>query len=116
MNQKIEKYQSGRIKINNITYIKDVIVGENCVFSPWVRKKSHNIQLKELERALEMNPVILVIGTGTGGGMKVSKSLIKSITDKGVKVVVKTTSKAVKVYNKYVNDDKVVVGAFHLTC
>lgn len=48
--------------------------------------------------------------------MKVPKEIIKELEKIRIKVIVENTKEAVKIFNEYVEKNKKVVCAVHLTC
>lgn len=111
----IEKYSFGYMTINGQPYDHDVLVSPGEV-KKWWRKDGHNIAKEDLKKALEMNPEIIVIGTGASGMMKVAKEVQNYITTKKIEVAIEVTEKAKDVYNQLEGHGKKVAGLFHLTC
>lgn len=113
---KIEEYRFGYIKIDGKEYRKDVIITSNKVLHPWWRKEGHKLFPEDLQDILEEDFEIIVIGTGAYGMMKVPPETENFLKGKGKIVVKETTGQAVNIFNKFVEEGKKVVGAFHLTC
>ena len=111
----IESYSFGRIVIEGRKYSSDVLVYPESVQDAWQRLEGHNLQLKDLEDALQHSPDVLVIGTGTFGKMKVTPELKAVLEQKGLKVIVARTGQAMRKYNEMQSEGK-VVAALHLTC
>jgi hypothetical protein len=112
----IDHYEFGSITINGKTYNSDVIVTPDKVIDNWWREEGHEIAPIDIEDVLDEGHRVMVVGTGMSGEVKVlteTKDLIKS---KGIQLVIKNTSEAVKIYNKFEEQGVDVVGLFHLTC
>jgi len=109
----IDNYSFGRIEINNETYTNDIILLGKKIIPNWWRERGHRLAKKDLEKVVNYQPDILIIGTGNSGRMSVPKSLPK---DLDFKVKSYPTEKAVKKYNQEIKNDKKIAGAFHLTC
>jgi hypothetical protein len=112
---KIEHYSFGKIIIEGMTYTSDVIIYPEKVNASWWRKEGHNLQVVDLMDVININPQILVIGTGATGLMKVPKDTMSHLESKGIEVHVARTGEAVEIFNK-LQKDKVAIAAFHLTC
>lgn len=109
----IEDYSFGRIVIDGKTYKDDVILLEENVISPWWREKGHRVLEEDLDKVLEHDPEILIIGTGSSGRMKVPSELPKSLD---FEVEWHPTKRACERYNELFQKDKKIAGGFHLTC
>lgn len=115
--KRIENYQFGRIQINEEEYRNDVIIFPNKIKDDWWREEGHNLHLKDLEEVVAEKPEILIIGTGANGRMRVRGTVQKGLKKQGIKeVIVEKTDKACQKFNKYLQSDKEVVAALHLTC
>jgi hypothetical protein len=112
---KIEHYSFGKITIEGTTYTSDVIIYPEKVNASWWRKEGHNLQVVDLMDVINANPQILVIGTGATGLMRVPKDTISHLESNGIEVHVARTGEAVEIFNK-LQQDKVAIAAFHLTC
>lgn len=101
--------------IDGKTYTSDVIIFPDRVFSPWWRRIGHSLCREDIAEILEEKPETLVIGTGSGGGMKVPFETAEAVRQKGIEMIVESTGAAVKTYNQLCQK-RLTVGAFHLTC
>jgi hypothetical protein len=113
---KIDKYNFGSITINGKEYTKDVIIFPNQVLSPWWREKGHNLTLKDLEKVIEFNPNLVIIGTGAEGIMKTPQNILKELNKNGIKTITAKTGEAVILYNQKTQINENVVACLHLTC
>jgi hypothetical protein len=112
---KIEHYSFGKITIEGKTYTSDVIIYPGKVNGSWWRKEGHNLQVVDLTDVINANPQVLVVGTGATGLMRVPKETISYLESKGIEVHVARTGEAAELFNK-LQQDKVAIAAFHLTC
>ncbi len=112
---KIDSYSFGRIVINGTTYTSDVIIYSNKVDASWWRREGHFLQFADVEKLLQAEPELLIIGTGYAGVMRVPKETIDLITARGIEVKVARTSKAVQLYNDLQGAGN-TVAALHITC
>ena len=113
---RVEAYSFGEITIDGRRYTSDVIIRPDGVLDNWWRKEGHSLCLEDLQRALEVEPEVLVIGTGYSGLMRVPRGLVEELKARGIEVIVETTREAWRTYNRLAEEGRRVVGAFHLTC
>lgn len=119
----IEEYKFGSIVIDNKTYNYDVEVRWTGEVLKWWRLEGHSVAVEDIERALEANPEVIIIGTGAQGCMLVPPEVCELITAKGIELIVDLTEQAVKTFN-IINEEsleeegrqKRIIGLFHLTC
>lgn len=112
----IEKYASGRIIVNNISYNQDLKIIQGQVVDNWWRKTGHQVDVNDMKDVLNASPDIIVIGTGYAENMRVSKNLISEIRQRGIKLIAEDTNKAVQTFNDFFSKGENISGAFHLTC
>ncbi|MGA8180291.1 MAG: MTH938/NDUFAF3 family protein [Desulfobacterales bacterium] len=112
----IEKYSSGRIIVNNITYHRDLKIIQGQVVDNWWRKTGHQVDINDMKDVLGASPDIIVIGTGYAENMLVSKELTSETRQRDIKLIAENTNKAVQTFNDLFSKGKNVSGAFHLTC
>lgn len=111
--QFIEHYEFGKIRIDGKTYTNDLIILNEEIHSGWWREKGHQLLKKDLEKVLEYQPELLIVGKGYNGRMSVSQSLKKQLD---FELQVYKTSEAITQYNRALDENKKVAAAFHLTC
>jgi hypothetical protein len=119
----IDEYLFGSIVINGNHYSKDVEVRWDGEVFDWQREESHIFSLKDVERAVDQNPELIVMGTGESGMAKLTEECREFITERGIELVADRTGEAVKTFNIILQDSmeeegkqKKVIGLFHLTC
>lgn len=113
----IDSYNFGHIVVDKISYDKDVIVFPDRVQADWWRKEGHQLQLEDIQDALEeAQPNALVVGMGNSGIMQVSKEVKTYLEERNIKLFAESTEKATKIYNRLILMEDKVLGAFHLTC
>jgi len=114
---KIEHYNFGSIKISGRLYDHDILILPTGVES-WWRKQGHSVCLEDLEKIWQFAPDLMIFGKGWMGMMQVSEIIMNHLSTKGIEVIAALTKDAVDFYNEYSEKypEKVVIGAFHLTC
>ena len=113
---KVDSYGFGEMVVDGRRYTSDLIIRPDGVLDGWWRKEGHRLHLEDLDKALEAEPEVLVVGTGYAGLMKVPKDVREALSARGIEVVVESTRKAWRTYNRLVEEGRRVVAAFHLTC
>lgn len=112
----IEEFTFGSIKINGEIYEEDIMVDWEDEVKDWRRKESHLIDVNAVQKALMKFPEVIVIGTGESGVAQVLDDTKKEIEKRGVELIIEETPRAVGIFNDLEDQDKQVIGLFHLTC
>lgn len=107
----INSYSFGNISIDGNKFTQDLIIYPDHINSNWRRKIGHLLSEDDIAEILDYKPVLLIIGTGAYGLMKVDEK-VKSF---GIELIIKNTTEAVEEYNRIYKNKKVVC-ALHLTC
>ena len=110
----IDDYRFGEITIDGETYREDVIVLPDLVVPGWWRREGHRLHLSDLERILERNPSIFILGCGAFGQLKVPTHVRDELEAIGLELHALPTREAVDLYNR-TQAAKLTAG-FHLTC
>lgn len=79
------------------------------------RPSSHNFTKEELHDILMKDPEIVIVGTGTGGLMKVDPAAEVLAKLKGVELIQKLSMQAAEEFNK-LSRKKKVIAVIHVTC
>lgn len=70
----------------------------------------------ELEKLLSEQPGIIIIGTGTGGSLRVVSTAREKIKKAGIELIVATTPMAIEEYNTLIAKEKKINALIHSTC
>jgi len=111
----IESYSFGKIKISGKLYTSDVIIYPDHIDDHWWRKEGHRLSIDDLRDVWQVEPEVLIVGTGYYSFMKVPNELREQVTSKNVELIVESTKEAYKTYNRLTSTRR-TVAAFHLTC
>jgi len=111
----IEHYDFGEMIVDGKRYTSDLIIFPGRIKSNWWRREGHKLHIDDLREVINEKPEILVVGTGYSGIMKVPRETIEYVEKEGIKIIVKPTPEAYKIFNDLSKKHN-VVGAFHLTC
>jgi len=112
----IEDYRFGKVRVSGKEYRKDVIILPDGKVRSWWRKEGHRLCLEDLEDVIQHSPEVIVIGTGAYGIMRVPEEVIKELSKRGIRIVVKKTRDACDHFNELIKTEKRVAAALHLTC
>ncbi|MDI6739670.1 MAG: MTH938/NDUFAF3 family protein [Candidatus Edwardsbacteria bacterium] len=112
---KIDSYSFGAMTIDGRTYKSDLILHSDRIDDGWRRKQGHHCCLADLSAALQINPGVLIIGTGDSGLMPVGDDLRDHCRKNKIELIVLPTARAVAAYNGCPNKAS-AIAAFHLTC
>ncbi len=77
---------------------------------------SPGIQIADVQELLENGCQIIVLTKGKYSRLKTKKETLAFLEENGVKTIIEETTKAVKIYNNYVEQHAMVGGLFHSTC
>ncbi len=111
---RINSYSFGFMDVDGVAYTTDLIILPSGVVPNWWRKEGHILCVEDLEPLLKEKPVVLVVGTGYDGRLRVSQE-VKAVAERaGIRLVVERTLSAWKTFNEL--KEKRKAGAFHLTC
>lgn len=120
MKPKTESTSFGHITIDGRQYDHDVLIRLDGMIEKRKKKlskklygTSHKISLDEAKYVYEKGANTLVIGTGQYGEVHLAKDAQRYLDDKGVKVVMAATPKAIKLWN---DAQEKAIGLFHVTC
>ncbi len=111
---RINSYSFGFMDVDGVAYTTDLIILPSGVVPNWWRKEGHTLLVEDLEPVLKEKPVVLVVGTGYDGRLRVSREVEIVAERAGIRLVVERTLSAWKTFNEL--KEKRKAGAFHLTC
>lgn len=111
----IDFYRFGEIVINGKKYTSDLIVFPDRIKTGWWKKEGHKLCVEDLEEVMQEKPEILVVGTGSHGGLRIPPEVKDYVERHGVTIISQTTDKACLTFNQLCNSQR-VVAALHLTC
>ncbi len=95
---------------------KDIrLVGEEV--KRWKDRKGHMLNQSMVEKAIDKDIDIVVIGNGADGALIVPEDVVSYLLENGIKeVIVEKTPEACKIYNGLFHDGKKVALFAHGTC
>ncbi len=112
----IEAFSFGNIAVKGITYTNDIKIIQGKVVTTWWRKSGHKVDIDDIRDIIDARPDILVLGKGSPGMMKSTRSLCDFLKKNNIDLIEEKTSKAVKTFNRLFKQGKNVCAGFHLSC
>ena len=113
----IEGYRFGRIRIDGVSYTKDVIILRGEVISPWWREAGgHVFAPCDLSAVIEAAPDVVCLGTGAFSRVTVEPATLEALARCGTEVIYDRTPRAVMGFNRLAGEGCDVAAALHLTC
>lgn len=113
---RITEYRFGKVKVDGKPYYRDVLVLEDEILSPWVRREGHSLCPDDLVWVVSRRPRVLVLGTGAFGRLRVPEETREWLKSQGIELVALPTEKAVGEYNRRAEATEHVACGLHLTC
>lgn len=106
----IRAYGPGRINISDRLYKSSLVLAPDRVLDDWPPQHFEDITLEHLQVALDLQPEILVIGTGPA--LKFPEARITAdIQSRGIGLEVLDTAAACRTYNVLVSENRKVTAA-----
>ncbi len=117
---KILSISWGKMDIENLGIGKDFKLwpggGRAWDWQETGTKHSPGIQVADITELLDHGATIVILTKGRYSRLKTQQETLRYLEKYGVKTIIAETKKAVKIYNKYVDQDARVAGLFHTTC
>lgn len=108
----IHSFEPGRIRIGETWHSGNLIIARDRIIAPWQIPNAADITTATLAQALELDPEILLIGTGTQYQMA-DMHLISGLAAHGVGAEIMDTAAACRTYNVLVHERRAVVAALY---
>ncbi len=112
----IGAYSFGRISIGGREYTSDLLLRGREVLPGWWRRQGHGCCLEDILPALELEPEIFVLGTGSSGLLRPDRELEDDLATRGIRLIARPTAEAVEEYNMLLARGGRVAAGLHLTC
>lgn len=120
MKAHIDDAEFGSIRIDNKLYEHDVVIRLNGNVEKRKKKlskkiygTSHTVSQQEAENIYEEGAEKIIIGSGMYGVLELSDKAKNFLKGKNIDYSISPTPKAVDEFN---NENKKVIGMFHVTC
>jgi uncharacterized protein len=92
----------------------NIIVSADRIITDWSAQAPGTLALEDLAAALELEPEIILIGTGEGASLP-DVELMSAIAERGIGLEFMTTPAACRTYNVLVHEQRRVVVALFNT-
>lgn len=106
----IRSCEPGRIRIGETWYRQNLIVAPDRIIEPWAAHHPAQVTPQALQPAIELEPEILLIGTGAAYVM-CDVELIGALARQGIGAEVMDTAAACRTFNVLVHESRAVVAA-----
>ncbi|MGH8282905.1 MAG: Mth938-like domain-containing protein [Gammaproteobacteria bacterium] len=106
----IRAYAPGRINVNDQLLSVSFILAPTRLIENWPPQRFEDITLEHLQAALDLNPEILLIGTGPALRFP-DAHIIADIQRRSIGLEVLDTAAACRTYNVLVSENRSVVAA-----
>lgn len=106
----IRAYGPGRINVSDRIYTNSLILAPDRLLDDWPAQRFEDLTLENLQTALDMQPEILVIGTGATLQFPEAR-ILASIQSRGIGLEVLDTAAACRTYNVLVSENRKVTAA-----
>lgn len=117
----IAKIKWGKIIVNDREYHDILVFGDTLEERDYERLKelygtSHKLGDWEVKRLFSNDPEMIILGTGWAGVLEVPTIIKEEAEHRGIELKLVKSPKAVKEYNKLVQEGKRVNALIHSTC
>lgn len=109
----IRSYREGALRVNQAEYTGSVILSANAIMPDWSARSTDALDMKLLAPALEMDPQILLLGTGDAQRFP-DPRISAQIMALGIGLEVMNTAAACRTFNILASEDRKVVAALIL--
>jgi len=113
VNDNIEYFSKGEIKIAGQTYDQDLIIMPNRILHNWRRTNPNALHINDFQAVISERPAYLIIGNGHDNNLQLDDQTKQRLYDLGFEVFVARTRTAIKKYNRSCKDRK-TIGMFHI--
>ena len=113
---RLSGYSFGHVKVGDRTIVRDLILFEEELLCPWVRREGHRLVLQDLEWLLGRHPDLIIVGTGAFGSLRIPEDTVQALARKGISLLRFKTAEAVKEYGVRAERGERVACCLHLTC
>lgn len=106
----IRAWEPGRLRVNRQLVESSVVIAADTLITGWKPQRVEDITLETLQPALDLEPEVVVIGTGARQRFPAMK-LLAALQQRGIGVEVMDTAAAARTYNVLVGEERRVVAA-----
>jgi len=111
----IDEHKFGSFVVGGKSYLGDIkIIDEKVHY--WLDRKKHTISYEDMNKILESEPDLIVIGSGNSGYLEMPAEVRDSILGRRIELFIDVNINAVKKYNEAVSKGRKVAALFHATC
>jgi uncharacterized protein len=106
----IRAWEPGRVRVADRWVGGNVIVGADRIVEAWTTALPHALTIAELEPALDLEPTIILLGTGTERLLP-DVELMAAVAQRSVGLEIMSTPAACRTFNVLLQEQRRVVAA-----
>jgi len=110
---RISGYRDDAVIINDITYIRSLVVSAETLQNPWSVSSLADLNEENFEPVFDLNPEVVLLGTGTRQLFPDAK-ILALFGQKGIGLEVMDNGALCRTFNILVAEDRAVVAAILL--
>ena len=116
----IDSTQFGKVTVEGIEYLHDIVIGLNGKVKKRKKKlskvvygTSHIVSRDEAVHILDDGAKLLIVGTGQQGALSFSKEAMNYLASHGCRLILEPTPSAIQHWNRA---GGAAIAMFHVTC
>jgi uncharacterized protein len=106
----IRAFEAGRVLVGERWISGNLIITADKILDRWSATDPSNLELDDLARAIELDPEIILVGTG-GVTVLPDVDLMAALAGRAIGLEIMTTPAACRTYNVLVHENRRVVAA-----
>jgi uncharacterized protein len=109
----IRSHEPGVVRIGDKAYTRSLLLSPTQIMPDWATASIESLSMELLEAELAMEPLILLLGTGTRQVFP-SAELMSQVQQRGIGLEIMDTAAACRTYNILAGENRKVVAALIL--
>ena len=109
----IRSHEPGMVRIGDKVYTSSLVLSPTQIMPDWATASIEFLNMELLEAALAMEPIILLLGTGTRQIFP-GAELMSQVLQRGIGLEIMDTAAACRTYNILASENRKVVAALIL--
>ena len=106
----VTAYEPGLIRVNQSSFDCNIIISPERIIEGWEAPQARNISMEELQIVLELQPEIVILGTGNELVFP-NDDIYGQLATRGIGLEVMATAAASRTYNVLAHEGRPVVAA-----
>lgn len=110
---RIRAYDVGSVTVNESVYHRTTVVARDRLVTDWAPEAVHNLTTAHLDQLLDLDPELVIIGTGSTQQFP-DRDVLRHAIRAGIGIEVMTTPAACRTYNVLMAEDRRAVVALFI--